>query len=57
MRRAYFVAWMISPHVKEAPTPQDIYDGLWVSKEERKQRTKDKNKEDLEILKKEFGIA
>ena len=57
MRRAYFVAWMISPHVKEAPTPQDIYDGLWGSKEERKQRTKDKNKEDLEILKKEFGIA
>lgn len=52
MRRAYFTSWMLAPHVKEPPTPQVIYEGLWVTAEEKRNQ----QKEDYEILKKEFGI-
>ena len=52
MRRAYFTSWMLAPHVKTPPTPQVIYEGLWVTEEEKRNQ----QKEDYEILKKEFGI-
>ena len=52
MRRAYFTSWILAPHVKEPPTPQVIYEGLWVTAEEKRNQ----QKVDYEILKKEFGV-
>ena len=52
MRRAYFTSWLLAPHVKKVPTPQVIYEGLWVTEEEKRNQ----QKVDYEILKKEFGV-
>lgn len=51
-RRAYFISWMIAPHVTRAITADTIARPLWETKEERiKQAAKDRI-----VLREEFGL-
>ena len=38
MRTAYFVSWLLAPHVKKGISAQQIYDGLWTTEETKQQQ-------------------
>lgn len=54
-RRAYFVSWIIRPHVKDAIPPDDIYRPLYYTQEEIQTMKEEKAKQDLEFFKEGFG--
>lgn len=51
-RAAYFISWLMSPHLKEPIEPHEIADPLWVTKEDKVRSAK----EEMAYLKQIFGL-
>ena len=51
-KKAYFISWLIAPHVKEAINAEKIAAPLWQSPEKARQKVE----EDRRILYEEFGL-
>lgn len=52
-REAYFVAWMIAPHLKEEVSAERIAAPLWRNPTEERRKAE----EDRRILREEFGLT
>ena len=52
-KKAYFTAWLISPHVKKPIGAETIADPLWVTEQEKQKQAE----KDRRILRAEFGLS
>ena len=52
-KKAYFVAWMIAPHLKEEVSAERIAAPLWRNSAEERRKAE----EDRRILREEFGLT
>lgn len=52
-RRSYFVSWIVNCQLEKPVSVNDIYEPLWVSKEEKEKQMMD----DREVLFKEFNLS